>query len=253
MLPIFLCEDNIAQLNHIKHIIENFILIENLDMKLLCATTSPDELLRSLKEYQQPALYFLDIDLSHSLDGFDLAEKIREADPRGFIVFITSHSEYSHIVFERQLEAMDFILKDHPDKVPERILACMNKALSLFSMPSNNVHRTLSIKTNSRYISVPMKDIYLITTCKKPHKLRLLSGSVVYEFFATLQDITPQLDSSFFLCHKSCIVNLNYIKTVDKSSYTITLKNGLTCPLSVRSYSSLMKQLNASKSIHPFQ
>lgn len=251
MLPIFLCEDNLFQLEGIKNIIENFILLENFDMEILCATSSPYELLDCLNKHNPPALYFLDIDLSLSVTGFDLAEQIRLKDPRGFIVFITTYNEFSPIVFERQLEAMDYILKDNPEKMPKRILSCLNKAALLFSSSFNVIHPTFSFKCDSQHISIPFHDIFYITTCQKPHKLQLLSSKVVYEFFGSLQEIMLQLDSSFFLCHKSCIVNLNYIKSIHKTTGTITLMNGLTCPLSVRSYGPLMKHLKALKSLPP--
>lgn len=82
-------------------------------MKLQISTDNPDELIKQLKKSENTGLYFLDIDLKSNKNRIMLAKEIQEYNPRGFIVFITSHSEMSFITFQ-YLEALDFILKDEP-------------------------------------------------------------------------------------------------------------------------------------------
>lgn len=242
MLPVYLCEDNINQLKQYEKIIANYILMEDLDMQIVCTASTPEELLRKLTESLKPCLYFLDIDLSSSLDGFDLAEKIRCQDPRGFLVFITTHSELSYLTFERRVEAMDYILKDNPDLLPARIIACIENAFKLYTSPANLFHKTLTIKLGSRLVSVSLEEIYCIKTSGNPHKLQLYTSSSMQEFHGTIQEILPQLDTSFFICHKSCIVHFKYIVAIDKSTLTIFLQNEQTCPISTRSYSKFVKE-----------
>lgn len=110
MLPIYICEDNSVQLSYFEKIINNYLLMEELDMEIVCATTSPEEILKVQSRFHGIGLYFLDIELNSDMDGFGLAEEIRKKDPRGYIVFITTHSELSYLSFERHVEAMDYIL-----------------------------------------------------------------------------------------------------------------------------------------------
>lgn len=243
MLPVFICEDNIVQLSHFEKIIKNYLLMEELDMKLVCASPDPNEILKSRQNYQSSGLYFLDIELNADMDGFCLAEEIRKKDPRGFIVFITTHSELSYVAFERHVEAMDFILKDHPDQLAFRIIECIRKAIDRYSSVENNIHKTLSIKTGSHYIYVPVNEIYCIKSSENKHKLLALSNSAVYEFYDTLQNVLKKLDSDFFLCHKSCIVNLHYVSEINRETNSIMLKNGQVCPLSARCYYVLKKHM----------
>ena len=243
MLPIYLCEDNKKQLDHLETIIKNFILIEELDMEITCACTIPNEILKSLEEAHHSGLYFLDIELDANIDGFQLAEEIRKFDPRGYIVFITTHSELSYMSFEKHVEAMDFILKDYPKQLPARILECMKRALRLYSSIKNETPKTLSLKVGSRYLYVPIDDIYSIRSSSNEHKLLLLTDYSVYEFYDTLQNIQTQLDSSFLQCHKSCIINLRYVSEINKSTRSIKLKNGQICPLSARNYFTFKKYL----------
>lgn len=243
MFPIYICEDNLIQLSHFEKIVKNYILMEELDMDVVCASPEPGEIMKTQDNFQSPGLYFLDIELNSDMDGFCLAEKIREKDPRGFIVFITTHSELVYISFEKQVEAMDYILKDQPDQLPSRITLCMQKALTRYFSIENKVHKTLSIKIGSHNIFVPMEEIYCIKSSYYNHKLLILSNESIYECYGTLREVLKRLDESFFLCHKSCIVNLQYILEIDKNNLNIKLKNGQICPLSVRSYSTMKKRL----------
>ncbi|MDE7333395.1 MAG: LytTR family DNA-binding domain-containing protein [Lachnospiraceae bacterium] len=243
MLPIYLCEDVVNQLIYLEKLISNYILMEELDMKVVCMATNPHEVLKVQKEFNYSGLYFLDIELNSDIDGFQLAEKIRKKDPRGYIVFITTYGELSYITFERHVEAMDYILKDYPDQIPSRVIACMKKALSLHSSVENRVQKTLSLKIGSRCIYVPVQEIYCIKSAVSGHKLLLQTDYSIYEFYGTLQSVILRLDTSFLLCHKSCIVNLHYISEIDKFSHSIRLKNGQSCPLSARNYLMVKKRL----------
>ena len=45
MLPIIVCDDHLDYGNHLKTIIEKFIFIEELDMKVVLTTDHPSEVL----------------------------------------------------------------------------------------------------------------------------------------------------------------------------------------------------------------
>ena len=134
MLPIYICEDNPVQLNRYSMVINNVIMMEEYDAKLYAAVTHPEELLEILYASQQQngitgSFYLLDIDLNSDMTGFELAQSIRKLDSRGFIVFITTHSELAMLTFQYQVEAMDYILKDESWKINERIRSCLEEAL----------------------------------------------------------------------------------------------------------------------------
>ena len=46
MLPVFICEDNPVLLQQYRQTIENLILIEEYDIELLTAVTTPEELMK---------------------------------------------------------------------------------------------------------------------------------------------------------------------------------------------------------------
>lgn len=121
MIDIFICEDNKKHLNILRSCISNFILMEGFDMQIIQATPDPHTILKELTNAENTGLFFLDIDLKSDMNGLMLAQKIRQIQPRCFIVFITSHSEMSFLTFQYKAEALDFIIKDTTEHIKAKI------------------------------------------------------------------------------------------------------------------------------------
>lgn len=243
MLPIFLCDDVEDNLLHIKNIIEKQIFIEALDMKVTGATTNPEEFLDMIKESPKPALYFLDVEIKNGMNGFCLAEKVREIDPRGFLVFITAHEEMSYLAFRYQVEAMDYISKEQTKEMPERILECLKMAQKRLITKNNDIHKVLKVNTGEKVMLLSQEDIYWIGTCVSAHKVRIYLKDSMYEYFNSLQEIKQQLSEQFCQSHKSCIVNMKYVEKFQEKERKLYLKNGQVCPVSVRSMSVVRKKI----------
>ena len=128
MLDIFVCEDQDTQRRTIVQTIQNAVLIEELDMQLALDTGDPYALLDKVRDSRNTGIYFLDIDLNSDMNGMKLAQQIRLFDPRGFIIFITAHSELNYITFQYRVEAMDFVLKDNPAEAKVKIRECLLKS-----------------------------------------------------------------------------------------------------------------------------
>lgn len=118
MLPVFICEDNRMQRERLTKYIEDYIMVEHFDMKLELSTGDPFELVSRMPTHQGMGLYFLDIDLGQpDMNGFELAQEIRKFDPRGFIIFITTHAELSYMTFTYKVEALDYIIHELLDDI----------------------------------------------------------------------------------------------------------------------------------------
>ena len=164
MLDIFVCEDDTVQRQTIVQTIENTVLIEELDMQLVLDAGDPFVLLEKVKTSQNTGIYFLDIDLNSNMNGMKLAQQIRLSDPRGFIIFITAHSELSYMTFQYRVEAMDFILKDNPAEAKVKIRECLLKAMERYTLQTNKTHKVYTIEAGSRKISVDHDDIFFFET-----------------------------------------------------------------------------------------
>ncbi len=234
MLYIYICEDEVNQLNFIRESIQKSIFFNNLDMEIAAASSNPYDILQSIPPDGQMGIYFLDIGLDSDLDGFSLAQKIRKADPRGFLIFITSHSEMAHLTFQLKLEVLDYIVKDHPESLAAQINGCLVNIMEKCSSVREQRLKKFVFRIGERISLVNFNEILYFETHTQSHKLILHSVHGEIQFNGTLRGISPQLDSRFCQCHRSYIVNVDFIRHIDFSRKTITMSDGRQILLSLR-------------------
>ncbi len=243
MLDVYVCEDNLKQLELITDLIKKSILIEELDMQIALSTRDPHEVLKALDTAEHTGLFFLDIDLKSDMDGLTLAQRIRTIQPRCFIVFITSHSEMIFLTFQYKVEALDCIIKDTPEKMQPKIHDCLLNATEKHLAQNGPARKNFIIHYGERCMTVSYDDIYFFETSNQIHKIILHGKNKVLEFHGQLKDIEPDLDYRFYRCHRSYIVNTNMIDHVDFTEMVIYFKNGESCPIAVRMKRGLKKIL----------
>lgn len=234
MLNIFVCEDDDAQRRSIVQTIQNTVLIEELDMELVLDAADPYVLLEKVRASQNTGIYFLDIDLGSSINGMKLAQQIRLSDPRGFIIFITAHSELSFMTFQYRVEAMDFVLKDNPAEAKVKIRECLLNAMERYTLQTNRTHKVYTTWIGGRKINVDYDDIFFFETSSNIHKVILHAKDRQIEFSSTMKELTSTLGDNFVRCHRSFLVNKNNIKEVDAKKRIIYFTNGETCLMSTR-------------------
>ncbi|MGH4123314.1 MAG: LytR/AlgR family response regulator transcription factor [Clostridium sp.] len=242
MLKVVICEDNKNQREEITQIVENAILMEDFDMELAIASQYPKEILDYMENNKDMiGIYFLDVSLHASMNGLQLAEKIRELDPNGFIIFITTHSEMSFLTFEYKVEAMDYILKDNYQNIKERVNKCIQKSNNLYYSKNNNTDKFFTVTCDDSVLNIKYRDILFLETSEQIHKVRIHAQNKQVEFYGTLKDIENTLDDRFYRCHRSFIVNRDMINRIDKKERIIYMINGEQCFASTRYMRGLMK------------
>lgn len=243
MINIYLCEDDDAQLKHWKDIINKYLMMHDVDMELFCWTTRPEELLRYLKRADSVGLYFLDIDLNTEMDGLELARKIRIYDPRGYLVFITTHDEMTSMIFKLKVEAMDFILKDEPENLEERMKSCMVAAVNNYQSYLAASNRRLVIKADHSSIQMDQDDIIYITSGKNSHTVEIYTWNGVRRLSGTLKAVAIQLNNWFCFCNRSTLVNVRNVKEYCAEKRTVIMKNGESIQVSYRLVKSILRIL----------
>lgn len=243
MLKVHICEDSKTQRAEIKKKIENIILMENLNMKVECVCDDPDVLLDNIKDNKEVGIYFLDIDLGARINGIVLANEIRKVDPRGFVIFVTTHSEMSFLNFDYKIEALDFIAKDRVDQLDERIRSCLLLANERFSSANNRIQGNFTFKYNEKMYTIDYDDIIYFETSSIKHKIILHCINREMEFPGNMVDIQGMLDDRFYRCHRSFILNKDKIDHIDFVERVAYMQNGDQCEVSLR----LMKGLKIEK------
>lgn len=241
MIKVFICEDNKRQREKFTETIENSIIIENFDMEVALSTENPDDIIIYLKNNNVSGLYFLDVDLKSNINGIKLAELIREYDPRGFIVFVTTHAEMSYLTFIYKVEAMDYIIKDNYQNVNARIHQCIINANKKYTSKTTAIQKNFNIKAKDKIINVEYDKILFFETSTIIHKVILHAIDRQIEFYSNMKNIEENLDDRFYRCHRSFLVNKDNIKEIDISNKIIKMINDETCQASTRLIKGLLK------------
>ncbi len=245
MLHIYICDDDKHMLWYLKEQIEKQILIQEYDMTVASCDTDPEELLAYLKQSQTRGnLYFLDVELKHNkYDGFILGKEIRNADPHGTMIYITSFGNLAYKTFQYHLEAFDYITKDTPAKLSESLTACMQSVAELVVKENIDPINYYTVKTGERFRHVPIDEIDFFETSSRSHFVVMHARHQRIEFPGNLSDIETQLAPAFLKVHRSYLVALDKIEELDLKNNRIWI-NGKACLVSRKMKSKLLEVLS---------
>ena len=240
MLKIFICEDNPNHKEKFEKMINNIIMIEDYDIQIELSTDDPHNIINNIKHNNGCGIYFLDVDLHSDINGIQLAEQIRKYDPRGFIVFVTTHAEMSYLTFLYKVEAMDYIIKDNYKNLQIRIAECIKNANEKYTGKLSEIQKTFSLKANDKILNVDFNEIIFFETSSTIHKVILHCENRQVEFYSKMKDIEKLLDERFHRCHNSFIVNKDKIKEIDTKKRIAFMTNGEECFISTRALKKLI-------------
>lgn len=233
MLSIFICEDEPQLLRLYDDAVRKYLLFHDYSMEIICAVDNADDILTAVRKEHGKGIYFLDIDLGTGKEGIELGKEIRELDPDGYIIFISSHSELSLTILEYQITATDFIAKDSPAQIRDRIAHSLDTIHEREFHPAQSSD-TLKIKEGRQIIQLYQEDIYYITKVPGTHKLLIYTVNGTHEIRGSIKELEPSLAPYMLHCHSSIIVNKNHIKSIDSKNHCVQLSAGYTCDISVR-------------------
>lgn len=234
MVDVYICEDASEERTMFTHYVEATILIQEYDMKVRISTGRPREIIEQLKISKNTGVYFLDIDYGTEKDGLLLAAEIREYDPRGYIIFITSQCEIAFLTFQYKVEALDFILKGHPQQLQNRIDECLEYVNKRCMQNTRGAGKTFTVSKGGRILALKYEDIMFFETSSNEHKLVVHLENNTIEFFGKMKDIEMEVGEEFIRCHRAYLVNKNNIKEVIYADKLIIMKNQAECPISYR-------------------
>lgn len=152
---------------------------------------------------------FLDIHLD-SMTGVELARAIREVDPNTPLVFTTTSTEF--ILEGYDLNAMKYLLK--PIKEDD-LHSCLDKTFDYIASSRQNI---LLIKTNEEQQSIAYEEIRSFESVGHTIMLQTTAGMIKYR--EKIESVEHELksDARFVRIHRSFIVNLDYVKSLENGT-----------------------------------
>ncbi|MFW6680690.1 LytR/AlgR family response regulator transcription factor [Lacrimispora sp. AGF001] len=238
MIPIYICEDSEDELKGLQRLINKIIIDTELqdELEIVCATPDPYEILNKIKDSMQTGIYFLDVDLGPGImNGIQLGINIKTLDSAAYIVMVTTHGEAAPLTFKYKIGAKDYILKEKQDEVKTRVMECILQAHTELSDFNKNKYRILTLMQDYTMLSMFQNQVYCFEViAKTQRKIRVYEQCNMREVSSTLQEIKKQLDNTFFQCHKSYIINMEHVMSINHEQRQVVLDNGKEVPVSFR-------------------
>jgi DNA-binding LytR/AlgR family response regulator len=224
MLTIALCDDEVILLSQLKSKIEHYLRTSNIEL-FIDTFTSGEQLLNQPKVFD---IIFLDIKIKES-NGIKIAEMLRKQGNKAEIVFISGYSKYVYDAFE--VNAANYLLKPIED---HKLFSTIDRLLKQSSTPAYDF---IIIKKGNSINKILLSNILYCEVISR--KIYIHASMGIIDYYERLEEFEKCLNNNFFRCHRSYIVNLQYIAHYDRKS--ITLSNGENIILSKRKYDEFSK------------
>lgn len=210
MINIAIVEDE----EEVRKRIVEIIFSCNYDMKI--DEYEKGELFLNALKKKKSDIYILDIELeSEMINGYDLAQKIREIDQSAIIIFLSSHTEYACAAFE--VDTLRFLQKP---LIEEKIKEAIEKAVVILRKNNESVY----LKLERMQKKIMIKDILYVESKLRKVCMKIIDGKE-YNGYATMNEMEKILNPNIFVkIHRSFIISMYYIDTVIMPE--VVLENG---------------------------
>lgn len=226
MLKIAVCDDEALMCSIVKQKIENQMGTLTEPFEIACYTNTT-ALMESSFPYD---ILLLDIQMP-GINGIEFAKKLRRDGNQCAIIFITVIKEHVFDAFE--VEAVDYICKPVDDI---RLKNALFRAVQRLKYRNE---KYLFIQTISWCKTIKLSSIYYCEVINRKIYLHTENGTV--EYYSKLEEVEKQLDCRFIKCHRSYIVNLDFL--YEYKNGQLILENGEYVPVSRPRQKQFMKQM----------
>ena len=170
----------------------------------------------------------MDIETRES-SGIDIARKIRKFDIDSIIIFVTVHNEAGMVLLQDDLMFLTFLSKF--DDFENKLFNSINKALDF-------IHHKACINFNDKgtIYTIPISDILYVTKESNSRKSIIKTNYSEFNVNLTLHDIMDMCNGMLVQTHRSCFVNMEHVRKIDKHCNIIEFDNGETIDLLSSSY-----------------
>lgn len=217
------------------------------DIEIVASVGSVKDAVKAIISLK-PELVFLDIEMPKE-NGLQLFEYFGE-DIEFEVVFTTAYQKYALEAF--RYAALDYLLKpiDY-NQLGETIQRFKRRTRNFSKIKIdtfvNNLSNDLEINkkvvfpTKNGYQIVKVSNILFCQADINYSTIHLIDGTsfTIVSTLKNLEEILPE--TSFFRCHKSFLVNINHIKTYDKSRDKIVLDSGKEVDIATRRVEQFME------------
>ncbi|GAA6411200.1 LytTR family DNA-binding domain-containing protein [Blautia hominis] len=203
MVKIGICDDQPQMRKPLSQTLEQVLQLQGIEYHI-AEYASGEELTAGISCLDTDIL-FLDIEM-RNLDGIETAKLLRKKGMKGIIIFVTAHPDFVFQGYE--VHAFHYILKPYRE---EKIAEVMSQALAELELSKEQF---FVIEQKAKTIRIPLRQTLAFQSDRRK-VLALVEGETI-DFYGKIDDVIRELPSYFIRIHNRCIVNLNYVTTLEK-------------------------------------
>lgn len=227
MIKVAICDDEPFMRNNMAARLTEYMQEKNIPLQINCFSSSK-ELLESSSIFD---ILFLDIQMD-APDGMEAARILRSRGCRSLLIFITVLKEPVFDSFE--VQAFDYLVKPLDDK---HFWHTLDRAVGHLK---SSAWQNLVIQKGNICQIIPFSQIeYCEVIGRKLYIHRENLDTV--DYYDRMENLEKLVDKRFFRCHRSYLVNLDYVRKF--YSGRILLSDGNEIPVSRLRGQELMQAL----------
>lgn len=215
-MRILYCDDDKRQLDIFYN---NFIGITDDEINICL----PEEIDKKISVDTPPDIILMDLELEKAGNGIDLTAKIRKSNPETVFIYVTAYTEkFVQDAFLNSQNVAGFLVKPIQSDYFNKAI---DKAKRMLLKTKKIIHIT---PIKGSYTALNEEDILYIES--SAHNATYFTADGDYTVVGKLSDILKNLSRSFEQCHKSFIVNMDRVKSIEPKS--VIMDTGKSIPLS---------------------
>jgi DNA-binding LytR/AlgR family response regulator len=207
-------------------------------LNLIGSNVNPLIAIEEIAGMAQVDIVFLDVDMPE-LSGLDVADIL---SPRSAIIFTTAYPNYALQAFEKN--GSDFILKPISfERFTKSVIKVQNllKSKRPIEVPAESEHFFINPGVKGKMIQLSYADILYIEGLK--NYVVIYTADSKHITYLSLREIEVAIPASKFIrIHKSYIVNVDKIKSIDGN--IILLSNTIELPIGISFKDSFLNMIN---------
>ncbi|MBR0463680.1 MAG: LytTR family transcriptional regulator DNA-binding domain-containing protein [Clostridia bacterium] len=176
--------------------------------------------------------------------GLDLGHKVMRANRDNYAVYLIHEAKDIESVLLSCDRPAGMLLAPF---TRERIASCIGRVIEDYKSQNEaeGDAACLTVSSGTSTYRIPFDQITYIEALDK--KLSIYTQRQTITLRATLGKLIEQLPPQFVRCHRSYVVNINYVSQTDYADMTLTLFDGDSLPISRSSRGELKAALDSIK------
>lgn len=220
-MKIVICDDEKGAIEYLEG-----LLREQADIEIIGTFTEQKEFQRMLDSGKIPDVVFMDIDWKDEQNGIQLSSILFLKYPHIRIIYVTGYNDrFSQQIFLEESNLCGYLVKP----VQEELL---NKMLNRAQEQRTTIGRKILVNQRGVVRAIPYNKIFYLES--KGHRVIMHMENEIIQITDKLDSCRRKMPYQFIQCHKSFVVNMDYIVYIDKKD--VWLESDAKVPISKSYY-----------------